>query len=148
MGLKRDRSVVFYSGRSLLSSLKHGEEEKNNNTLERRVSPSLSISLSPSSLSSLFLSISPPPLPSLLSCLIAHFSSPSAGAPIEEQTLVSPQSCYTSISVPASSLSFSSSVFTRSLPALFSASASGRGRRCRETPTFLPITRSVAFDGR
>lgn len=79
VGLKRERSAVLYPARSSLARLKRSEEEeKKNNHIHTTHGRGELFPLSP------FLFPSPlySSLPSLLSCLISHFYSPSAGARI------------------------------------------------------------------
>lgn len=130
VGLKRERRAALYPARSSLARLKCSEEKKT--THGRRELFPLSPFLFPPPLYS--------PLSSLLSCLISHFYSPSAGARIWElwtQTRKPPElQCYTSISIPSSSLSYSfcylffpclQTHYHSNVPALQS---SKRGERC------------------
>lgn len=106
VGLKRERSAVLYPARSSLARLKHSEEKRkkkhNTHTQHRKTESFFPLShfLFPPSLYS--------SLTSLLSCLISHFYSPSAGAQIWApwtQTRKPPElQCYTSSSIPSSSL--------------------------------------------
>lgn len=140
VGLKREGSAVLYPTRSSLARLKHGEEEEKNTRTQHTREESLSLSL-------LFSILHLSTLLSRHSWVVWYLTFILLQQGLEskssEHKFVSPLSkCYTSISIPASSLflalsvAFSSSVFKQTITEMFSALQAGKGEKiCRNSPT-------------